>query len=116
MPAAVVGLSGSIDEYNRDGFIRRFNRAKADGAKTIIVDIDTWGGLVISGLEISEFLKGQNDVYTIAYVNDRAVSAGAMIAMACNEIVMTDSAILGDCADPVQRGSHARSPAPRRAG
>jgi membrane-bound serine protease (ClpP class) len=99
--AAVVGLSGEIDDYNRDSFFRRFNQAKADGATTIIVEIDTWGGLVTAGLDISRFLKNQ-EVHTIAYVNDRAVSAGAMIAMACNEIVMAPVAMLGDCA-PIAR-------------
>src|SRR5690348_14583991 len=65
--AAVVGLSGEIDDYNRDSFFRRFNEAKAKGAKTIVVEIDTWGGLVTAGLDISRFLKGQDQVHTIAY-------------------------------------------------
>ena len=103
-PAAVVGLSGEIDDFNRDSFFKRFRTAKANGAKTIVVEIDTWGGLVTAGLDISRFLKGQSDVHTIAYVNDRAVSAGAMIAMACDEIVMKDVAMLGDCA-PIVRAS-----------
>ena len=104
VPAAVVGLAGEIDDYNRDSFFKRFRTAKADGAKTIIVEIDTWGGLVTAGLDISRFLKSQNDVHTIAYVNDRAISAGAMIAMACDEIVMKDIATLGDCA-PIVRSA-----------
>src|SRR6516164_6726003 len=81
-PAAVVGLSGEIDDFNRDSFIKRFNEAKAAGAKTVIVEIHTWGGLVTAGLDISAFLKRQSDVHTIAYVNHNAISAGAMIAMA----------------------------------
>jgi membrane-bound serine protease (ClpP class) len=103
-PAAVVGLSGEIDDYNRDSFFKRFKQAKADGARTIIVEIDTWGGLVTAGLDISRFLKKQTDVHTIAYVNDRAISAGAMIAMACDEIVMADVATIGDCA-PIARAA-----------
>ena len=103
-PAAVVGLSGEIDDFNRDSFFKRFRTAKSNGAKTIIVEIDTWGGLVTAGLDISRFLKSQSEVHTIAYVNDRAVSAGAMIAMACDEIVMKDVAMLGDCA-PIVRSS-----------
>jgi membrane-bound serine protease (ClpP class) len=117
IPAAIVGLSGEIDDYNRDSFFKRFRAAKAIGAKTIIVEIDTWGGLVTSGLDISRFLKSQNDVHTIAYVNDRAISAGAMIAMACDEIVMKDVATLGDCA-PIARnedGSLHPLPAAERA-
>ncbi len=104
IPTAVVGLSGEIDDFNRDSFFKRFKSAKIDGAKTIIVEIDTWGGLVTAGLDISRFLKSQNDVHTIAYVNDRAISAGAMIAMACDEIVMKNVATIGDCA-PIVRSS-----------
>lgn len=97
-PAAVVRLEGKIDDYTRDAFVRRFNQAKAAGAKTIVVDLDTYGGLVTSGLDLSRFLKNQADVHTVAYVGDKAISAGALIALACNEIVMAPSAQLGDCA------------------
>src|SRR3954469_5418131 len=116
-PAAVVGLSGQIDEFNCHSFFKRFNEAKAAGAKTIIVDIDTWGGLVTAGLETSSFLKSQHEVHTIAYVNPRAISAGAMIAMACDEIVMADASMLGDCAPIAFKsdGSLAPMPAAERA-
>jgi len=102
-PAAVIRLSGRIDNYNRDQLRRHFERARAAGAKTIILEIDTDGGMVLSGLDISRFLKNQTDLHIIAFVNARALSAGAMIALACNEIVMTPSASLGDCA-PIQVG------------
>jgi membrane-bound serine protease (ClpP class) len=95
---AVVRLEGKVDDYSRDTFIRRFNQAKAAGAKVIVVDLDTYGGLVTSGLDLSRFLKGQRDVHTVAFVGDKAISAGAMIALACDEIVMAPSAQLGDCA------------------
>jgi membrane-bound serine protease (ClpP class) len=97
-PVAVVRLQGKIDDFNRDTFFNHFKQAKAAGAKVIIVDLDTYGGLVTSGLDISRFLKSQNEVHTIAFVGDKAISAGAMIAMACDEIVIAPSAALGDCA------------------
>src|SRR5277367_1148793 len=84
---AIVELSGEIDDYNGDAFMRRFEEAKNQGAKVIIVDLDSYGGLVTSGLDISRYIKRQNDVHTIAYVQDKAISAGAMIAMSCDEIV-----------------------------
>ena len=100
IPAAVVKLEGTIDNYNRDHFFKRFNKAKATGATTIVVDLDTYGGLVTAGLDISRFLKSQSDVRTIAFVgsNSKAISAGAMIAIACDEIVMAPGSMLGDCA------------------
>jgi membrane-bound serine protease (ClpP class) len=97
-PTAVIELRGEIDDFARDMLERRFAEARAAGAKTIIISLDTYGGLVTSGLDISRFLKNQNDLHTIAYVNTKAISAGAMIAMACNEIVMAENAVIGDCA------------------
>jgi len=97
-PAVIIQLAGEIDEYNRDAMFRRFDQARAMGAKTIILDVDTYGGLVIAGRDISSYLKRQNDLHVIAYVKDKAISAGAMIAVACDEIVMGPHATLGDCA------------------
>jgi len=102
-PAAIVRLEGRIDDYNYEQFVKRFDRAKAAGAKVVIVDIDTYGGLVSAGLDISKFLKSQNEVRTIAFVSSKAISAGAMIALACDEIVMNPVAQLGDCAPIVPR-------------
>jgi membrane-bound serine protease (ClpP class) len=94
----IVQLSGEINDFSRDQFFKHFQDALALGAKTVIVDLDTYGGLVTSGQEISRFLKRQDDVHTIIFVQDKAISAGAMIAMAGDEIVMSRSATLGDCA------------------
>lgn len=96
--AAVVVLRGQVDDFARDALFKRFRAARAAGAKTIILQIDTYGGLVTAGLDISRFIKQQTDLHTIAFVNDKAISAGAMIALACDEIVMVPSATLGDCA------------------
>src|SRR4051794_32554000 len=82
--AAVVVLEGPIDEYNRDMLMRRFSDARAVGAKVVILQIDTYGGMVTAGLDISQFIKQQNDLHTIAFVHRKAISAGAMIAMACD--------------------------------
>ena len=95
---AIVQLTGEINDYNKDRLFREFQQAKDMGAQTIILDLDTYGGLVTSGLEISRFMKRQDGIHVIAYVEDKAISAGAMIAMSCDEIVMSRSATLGDCA------------------
>ncbi len=94
----VIKLSGTVDDYNRDALLRRFREARTLGAGTIILQLDTYGGLVTAGLDISRFIKNQTDLHTIAFINDKAISAGAMIALACDEIVMTPSGTLGDCA------------------
>ena len=96
-PAAIIRLSGEVDDFRRDLLIRQFHQAVDAGAKTVIVEIDTYGGLVTSGLDISRFLRGQN-IHTIAFINNKAISAGSMIALACNEIWMAPGSSLGDCA------------------
>ncbi|HVT88482.1 MAG TPA: hypothetical protein VHD56_06490 [Tepidisphaeraceae bacterium] len=97
-PAAVVVLKGEIDEYSKASVIQRVNEARQLGAKTVILQINTYGGLVTAALDISHFLKRQDDLHIIAYVDQKAISAGAMIALSCNEIVMDPSSLLGDCA------------------
>src|SRR5256885_14040782 len=69
--AAVVVLQGTIDEFNRDQLFKRFAEARAAGATTAILRIDTYGGLVTAGLDISRFIKRQTDLHTIAFVDDK---------------------------------------------
>jgi len=97
-PAAVVALKGPINAYSRGAFVRQFQQARALGAKVVIIDLDTYGGAVNSALELSHFIKSQTDIRTIAYVDPKAYSAGAMIAVACKSIYMAPAAVLGDCA------------------
>jgi membrane-bound serine protease (ClpP class) len=96
--AVVIRLEGQIDDFNRDALFRRFKEARKLGARTVILDVNTYGGLVTAGLDISRFLKQQNDLHVIAYVGEKAISAGAMIALAADEIVMGQSAMMGDAA------------------
>ena len=104
--AAVVSLHGEVDDATRDGLFRQFKQARAAGATTVVVDLQTPGGLVTSALDITQFLRAQNDLHTIAYVR-RAYSAGSMIAVACDEIVMAPGGVIGDCA-PIAIGSDDR--------
>lgn len=95
---AVIRLTGEVDDFMRDVLFKQFRRAQTAGAKVVILEIDTYGGLVTSGMDISSFLRGQTDLHTIAFVHTKAISAGAMIALACDEIVMAPGSRMGDCA------------------
>jgi membrane-bound serine protease (ClpP class) len=92
---AVVVADGMVDNFFRDGVRRRIEKAQAAGADAIILQINTYGGLVTAGLETSRFLK-QLDMPIVAFVDDKAISAGSMIAMACDAIVMEPASQLGD--------------------
>lgn len=92
----VIVADGDVDNFMRDSIQRRVNKARELGADTIILRIDTYGGLVTAGLEISRFLKQQDDLHLVAFVDNKAISAGAMIALACDEIVMEPASQIGD--------------------
>jgi len=97
-PAAVIPIRGEINDYSRDAFMRRLTKARALGAKVIIIQLDTPGGLVTSALDISRTIRGLRDLRTIAFIDNKAYSAGAMIALSCDEVIMVPSAVIGDCA------------------
>lgn len=102
--AAVITLSGTIDTYSRQRLFERFAEARALGVSRIILKINTYGGRVDAALDMSRFLRQQDDLHVIAYVEDKAISAGAMIALAADEIVMEPETLIGDAA-PISVGA-----------
>ncbi len=95
---AVIPIEGMIYDFVLESLKRRVDRAVDEGATVIVIELDTPGGVVTSALEISKYIKSEIPVYTIAWINNDAYSAGIMIASSCDEIIMSDSAATGDCA------------------
>ncbi len=80
---------------------------RARNADIVIFEIDTYGGQVLAASEIRETIMdfvSSHDARVIAYIEKKAVSAGAMITVSCPEIVMLPEAHFGDCA-PVVSGA-----------
>jgi len=98
--AAVIPIKGTIDDVLRRSIERRLDEARADGVDLIVFEMDTLGGLVTSALDISKMIKKLPDegIRTAAWVNDQAYSAGALISVAAQEILMSSTASIGDCA------------------
>ena len=96
--AVVIAITGEITDATRDDLQQRLDDARKLHANTVILNLDSYGGMVAAGLDISSMLKSATDLHTIAYVPQKAISAGAMIALACNEMVMGPVARLGDAA------------------
>lgn len=69
-------------------------------ASALIVRVDTLGGRVDAALRIRDAL-GESPVPVIAYVNNRAISAGALITYAADHIVFAPGASMG-AATPIQ--------------
>ena len=62
------------------------------------MELDTFGGRVDSALEIVDTILSAPQGKTIAFVKTKAISAGALIALACSTLVMRENTSIGDCA------------------
>lgn len=93
----VIQVEGLISNVMLTSIQRRVELAQEAGADLIVLEIDTYGGLVTSALEIGTYIKNL-DVETLAWVNDKAISAGAMISVAADGIVMAERSRIGDSA------------------
>ncbi len=78
---------------------RSIGEAEAAEARAVILELETPGGRIHAAQEIVDAVR-ETDVPVYAYVNRRALSAGAMIALAADRIYMREGAILG-AATPV---------------
>lgn len=96
--AAVISIHGPINGYTELSFNRRLEQARAAGATTIILELNTPGGMLEPTLKMTRTLRALSDMRTVAFVNPDAFSAGSLLAAACDEIVMGPDARLGDCA------------------
>ncbi|MFH1110168.1 MAG: hypothetical protein V1790_13380 [Planctomycetota bacterium] len=94
--AAILPLRDEITDVTVESLKRRIDTARAQGAKIIILDMDTPGGLVTSSIAVADLIRSLTDVKTVAWVNPNAHSGGALVAMACDEIVMARSSRIGD--------------------
>ncbi|MFQ5963585.1 MAG: nodulation protein NfeD [Candidatus Scalinduaceae bacterium] len=94
---SIIPLSGMIDGGLHSSIERRGTIAKEIGSDLIIFEIDTYGGRLEPAFEISEYISSIKDAKTIAFIPKKAISAGALIAISCNEIYMAPQAELGDC-------------------
>jgi len=96
-PAAVIlPIHGMITDVTVESLERRIEQAKTMGAKVIVLDMDTPGGLVTSSIAIADLVRELTDIKTVAWVNPNAHSGGSLVAVACDEIVMSRSSRIGD--------------------
>lgn len=98
----VAPIEGIID-LGLAPYIERVLAEAADaGAAAVVLDINTFGGRVDAAVQIRDALLGTK-VRTIAFVNRRAISAGALISLSADTIVMAGGGTIG-AATPVKAG------------
>ncbi|MDO5577153.1 MAG: NfeD family protein [Fibrobacter sp.] len=93
----VVPVEGTVDASMAAFIQRAIQDSKKYPDRVIVLDIDTYGGEVNAAFKIVDTLVSVN-VPTIAYVNSKAISAGALIALSCDKMYMKNSTTIGDVA------------------
>ena len=98
----VAPIEGMID-LGLAPFVQRvLSEATKEGAAAVILEINTFGGRVDAAVLIRDALLNAR-VPTVAFINKRAISAGALISLAAEKIFMANGGTIG-AATPVQMG------------
>ena len=90
----VAYIDSEIDLGLAPYITRVIDEAEKDNASAIIFKINTFGGRVDAATQIKDAILSSK-VLTIAFINNRAISAGALIALSCNKIVMVPGSSIG---------------------
>jgi membrane-bound serine protease (ClpP class) len=102
-----VPVTGTV-EHGLAPFIERsLSEARAAGARFVVIDMDTPGGRVDAAERITDAI-GDAGLPVYTYVNRRAFSAGALIALSTDGIYMRPASVIG-AATPVD-GSGTKAP------
>jgi membrane-bound serine protease (ClpP class) len=104
----LISIEGMIDLGLAPFLSRVIREAEEAGAAAVLLEINTFGGRVDAAVVMRDALLNSR-VRTIAFVNQRAISAGALIALACDTLVMTQGGTIG-AATPVLSGGGETQP------
>lgn len=95
----VTTLAKDVDPGMAALVSRSLQEGKRYDNPYFVFEIDTFGGRVDSALEIVDSLVNESGgAPTLAFVKTKAISAGALISLACKELAMRPHTSIGDCA------------------
>ena len=102
----VVDIKGMVDLGMLSFVQRAIGRTKP--TDLVIIDVDTLGGRVDAAIRIRDALlraKGK----TLAFIHPRAISAGALISLACDVMIMAPGGSIGAATPITVSGGKASS-------
>ena len=89
-----IPIEGTIDLGLPPFINRMLQEAKSMNAEVVVFDINTFGGRVDAATQIKDAILGA-DIKTVAFVNRRAISAGALITLSCEQVYMAGGGLIG---------------------
>jgi membrane-bound serine protease (ClpP class) len=97
-----VPIEGTVDLGMAPFVDRVVEEASSMEGAVVLLDIDTFGGRVDAAVLIRDTLL-EAPVKTVAFIHPRAISAGALISLACEVIVIAPGGSIG-AATPISGG------------
>ncbi len=90
----VVPVHGTIERGLSAFMTRAFRDAAEEGADMILLDINTPGGTLEAAFEIKDIIVNE-DLPVYAFVSGRAISAGAFLALASDQLYYHPDSTIG---------------------
>ncbi len=90
-----IPIVGRIDPIKEASLRRRVDQARREGVNLVFFQISSPGGLIGPADNVAALIAEIKDMKTVAYVEDRATGVAALVALACDEIVMAHGAQIG---------------------
>jgi membrane-bound serine protease (ClpP class) len=94
----VIPVEGDVEPAMAAFISRALHEASKYPDALIVLEMDTFGGRVDAAFQIVDTMLNAPRGRTIAFVKTKAISAGALIALSCSELVMKHNTTIGDCA------------------
>jgi len=107
-PVYRIPIAGTIELGLVPFVARGLREAQRAGAPFVVLDLETPGGRVDAAERIADAVRN-SEIPVYAFVDRRAFSAGALIALACDSIFMRPGAVIG-AATPVSGRTGERLP------
>jgi membrane-bound serine protease (ClpP class) len=98
----VIPVSGTVEPGMAAYLKRVVSSLEKDDSAILVFAMDTFGGRVDAAFDIVETICSIPRERTIAYVEKRAISAGALIALSAGTLIMKEGTLIGDCAPIIQ--------------
>ncbi|MCF6466524.1 NfeD family protein [Clostridium sp. Cult2] len=90
----VIPVNGEINRATYNFLRNKIDEIVKNSPKAIIFEIDTYGGLIDEAEKIKNLIINL-DIPTISFVNNKAESAGVLITISGEKIVMAESSTIG---------------------
>lgn len=105
--AVWIKLEGDVEPSMYEFCARAIGDALKENPTHIIFEINTFGGRLDAAFDLVDTIMAIRGPETIAFVKKKAISAGSLIALACNKLYMMEATTIGDCAPILQSANGA---------